>query len=208
MSIALESHAASALFRVTECSAQSYPPIKLVPSFSMHLNFRSVEVTVVEVVAVVVPDDVAVLVAVVLVVAVVVSVVGDANVAVVVPDVVSVDVIVLVGDVVKVVVGVLTTQSWKPPALYASTIAFSVAVVAPQSSGSLKKRTNPHCSFAAREPGPRNSLMISFSAEAVATHAVASTVSSTVPAIASVSQFTSAMPVAPQAASKLFRTCV
>jgi len=153
-------------------------------------------VPVVEVVAVVVPVDVdAVTVAVVVAVVVVVSdvvavvlVVADVvavdvklDVALVVPvdDAVVVAVVVVVGDVVALVValvvGVVTSQSWKPPAAYASVIAFSDSATSSQSSPAIKIVLNAQATDASSPAGPRNSRAAVLMASFVAAQVLAST---------------------------------
>ena len=144
-------------------------------------------VAVVEVVSVVVPVEVAEVVGVMVVVnvGVVVADVVAVRVALVVPvdvaDVVAEDVAVVVRVLLSVVVavlvavvdgdvvGVVTVQSWNPPASKASAIAFSVSAVASHSSTSKMAVPNAHPTFslASVPSGPRNSRSAAFNAAAV-----------------------------------------
>ena len=120
------------------------------------------------VVALVVCEDVGVVV----VVGVVVR--DDVTELVTVDVTVDVGVVVVVGVVVAVVVcdvvGVVTSQSWNPPASNASAIAFKEAAAASQS---LESNRNPkaHPTLSASPSGPRNSVNAAFRALTVVEHA-------------------------------------
>ena len=87
-------------------------------------------------------------------------------VRVVVADVVGDD----VGVLVCVVVGVVTWQSWNPPAMYASVITLMVAAASSQLLLSRKYLVKPHCMFSAVPAGPRNSVMALFRTPTVVPH--------------------------------------
>ena len=166
------SHAWITLLSTPTCLAQldTVPKaMKLRLYFSTHRPSVSKKVVVGVLVTVVVV--VGVVVAVVLVVPEVVAVVVWLDVTLVVgEDVTVVDRLVvceLVTVVVADVVGVVTSQSWKLPTMYASAMMFKVAAAASQLVASTSSVRKAHLMSSPSAAGPRYSRTAAFSAAAV-----------------------------------------
>ena len=133
-----------------------------VPYFRTHLNVGVGGVVVGDVVTVVVPEVVWEEVCEVVWVVEVVGVVVALVVAVVVAEVVT--------DVVCDAVGVVASQSLKPPLIHASVSSFSTDAVASQSELSKRRNPNAQLTFSFVPSGPLNSRIAALIAEAVSSH--------------------------------------